>query len=119
MPPIPSSGPQRTSWKESGPRTLTFEFSRDKLSPEIRDFTKETTMEVDDSRFILDLNQRVLRNKENGLALNEGISDTEFQRFLSIMRGNRATASSVGGGTKSSRKKVEPMKDDTILNLFN
>jgi len=75
-------------------------------------------MEVDDSRFIIEMNQQVTRNKEQGLPLNHDITTERFEKFISIIRGNRATASSVSTSGKISRKKVEPMKDSAILDLF-
>jgi len=74
-------------------------------------------MEVDDSRFIIQLNQQVTRNKEAGLPLNQGIDTPSFERFISIIRGNRATAST-GNPTGKGRKKIKPMEDAAILKLF-
>lgn len=74
-------------------------------------------MEVDDSRLIIELNQQVTRNQEHGKPLDHDIPAEKFQRFIEILRGNRASASSVA--TKGKAKpKVEPMKGEAILDLF-
>jgi len=74
-------------------------------------------MEVADSQFLSEINLRVTRNKENGKSLREGITDPEYERFLAILRPNRQSASSTATKT-GGKKKVEPMADNDILNLF-
>jgi len=75
-------------------------------------------MEVDDSQFIIQMNRQVTVNKEQGLPADTNISDERFQRFVKILRGNRASASSVKTGGGPTRKKVDPMDDADILDLF-
>lgn len=76
--------------------------------------------EIDDSKFILDLRQRVLANKAAGLPAKTGISDEEQARVLCLLRPARAAAATPSGKKSSGRKgPVKPMSDADVDSLFS
>lgn len=77
-------------------------------------------MDIDDQRFLIDMRQKVLKNKEQGLDVRAGLSDEDIQKAVRLMAAGRASAS-VNAETKakSTRKTAAPMSDDELKNLFN